>query len=456
MGYARLVVGGVGSDVGKTTVSTGLMGALVRRGLRVQGFKVGPDYIDPTYHRLASGRPSYNLDTWLMGEAGVVETFASAMREADIGVVEGVMGLFDGSTPRSDAQSTSEVARLLRAPVILVVDVRGVGRSAAAQVLGYAKMAQGYSIRGVVLNRVGGEGHAAICKSAIEEVTGIPVIGALKNTPTINLPSRHLGLHLAEEEREKIRSIVDEVEGSVDIDRILSIAREAPPLGGVGVDSGGGIHAGVTVRVGVALDEAFAFYYEDNFRILRTLGAQLVFFSPERDQQPPNVDALYMGGGYPELKGEALEANAQLRHSIKKLVEGGLPVYAECGGLMYLGRSIETADGRKHTMVGVLDLDTALTRRLTLGYTELEAAVNTLLTQMGETLRGHEFHYSEARNVSSDCRFAYKVRRGRGIIGGLDGCLSHEALASYTHLHFAGYPSFARRFIEAAKLRGRR
>jgi len=452
MACARLVVGGVGSDVGKTTVSTGLMGALARRGLRVQGFKVGPDYIDPTYHRLASGRPSYNIDTWLMGEAGVIETFASAMREADIGVVEGVMGLFDGSTPTSDAQSTSEVARLLRAPVILVVDVRGVGRSAAAQVLGYAKMAQGYIISGVVLNRVGGEGHTAICKRAIEEVTGIPVVGAIKYTPEIDLPSRHLGLHLAQEEREKIRRIVDEVEGSVDLDRILSIAREAPPLGGLDGDAGGVGGAGVTVRVGVALDDAFAFYYEDNFRILRRLGAQLVFFSPERDQQPPDVDALYIGGGYPELKGESLEANASMRRSIKKLVEGGIPVYAECGGLMCLGRSIETADGRRHTMVGVFDLDTALTRRLTIGYTELEATANTALTRVGETLRGHEFHYSEARNVSSDCRFAYKVKRGRGIVGGLDGCLSYEALGSYTHLHFAGYPNFARRLIETANL----
>ncbi len=210
----------------------------------------------------------------------------------------------------------------------------------------------------------------------------------------------------------------------------------------------------VNVKVGVALDDAFAFYYEDNFRMLRKLGAQLVFFSPEGDRQPPDVDALYIGGGYPELKVEALEANTSMRHSIKKLVEGGLPVYAECGGLMYLGRSIETADGEKHGMVGVFDIDTALTRRLTIGYTELEPIADTPFTQVGETLRGHEFHYSEARSVPSDCRFAYKVRHGRGIIGGFDGCLSHGALASYTHLHFTGHPNFAKRFIEAAK-RGR-
>ncbi|MEM0322366.1 MAG: cobyrinate a,c-diamide synthase, partial [Thermoprotei archaeon] len=281
MAHARLIVGGVGSDVGKTTVTTGLMGALAKRGLRVQGFKVGPDYIDPTYHALATGKPSYNLDTWLMGESGVLEAFLSATRDADIGVVEGVMGLFDGSSPNSDAQSTSELARILQAPVILVVDVKGVGRSAAAQVLGFAKMAQGFEIRGVILNRVGGEGHAAICKRAIEEVTGIPVVGALRDTPEIRLPSRHLGLHLAPEEREKIKAVVGAVEESLDTDMILRIAQEAPPLGYGEMSQEEAGKFDDTVRVGVAYDDAFSFYYEDNFRILRRLGAQLVFFSPQ-------------------------------------------------------------------------------------------------------------------------------------------------------------------------------
>ncbi len=449
--HARLVIAGVGSDVGKTTVSTGIMGALARRGLRVQAFKVGPDYIDPGYHRLATGAPSYNLDTWLMGERGVVSTFSWATAHADIGVVEGVMGLFDGSSPTDDSQSTAEVARLLAAPTVLVVDVSGVGRSAAAQVLGYMSMARGFNVSGVILNRVGSDGHAELCRRAIEHHAGVPVVGAIKNTENLRVPSRHLGLHMAHEGVEQqVKQMVDVVESSVDLDAVLRIASEALPLPALtGCEepaTGGG-----RVRVGVALDDAFSFYYEDNFRALRASGAQLIFFSPSGQSELPDVDALYIGGGYPQLRAEALEANGSMMASIKAIVEDGVPVYAECGGLMYLGRSLIDLEGRAHRMVGVFDLDTALTKRLTIGYTQLESVRDSIVAPSGATLRGHEFHYSEATDVSSDSRFAYRVRLGRGIVDMMDGCMNHNALGSYSHLHFAGAVDAPKRLIQYAE-----
>jgi cobyrinic acid a,c-diamide synthase len=452
----RVVIAGTTSDSGKTTIATGLMGALGKKGIVVQGFKVGPDYLDPSYHTRITGRPSRNLDTWLMSEHGVFETFRNATRDADIAVIEGVMGLFDGSSSTSDQQSTAEIACLLESPTILVVNAHAVGRSVAAQVLGFAKMANGFEIKGVILNRTSGEKHFQLCKEAIEHETSIPVVGHLRFDKELELPSRHLGLHTATKELdEKIQLINRVVAETVDIDSVKSIAMEAPQLSLIDANDDEkepmmSVPSG-RIRIGVALDESFSFYYEDNFDELRRLGADIRFFSPNHEKQLPDVDLFYVGGGYPEINAAALEENNSMRHQVRKAFEDGMPIYAECGGLMYLGRETTSLDGKKHKMVGAFDLDTEFTRRLTLGYTELESVADNPISIRGDRLYGHEFHYSSAANVAKDCKFAFRLIRGKGITNSMDGCISQNALGCYTHLHFRRAKKSARKLIELAQ-----
>ncbi len=444
----RILVAGVASDVGKTTVATGLMACFRKKGLRVQGFKVGPDFLDPTYHSLVTQRASRNLDTWLMGEQGVLETFAHSTKDADIAVIEGVMGLFDGSSAKSDEQSSAEIARLLNTPVLLVLDVYALGRSAAALVAGCVHMGKGLRISGVILNRVGSQKHAQLCKDAIEHETKVPVLGWLPNNEQISLPSRHLGLFAADSSMDnKLKAIQQSVEKNVEIERVLAIAKDAPPLE---IQEQKSLQNGKEVKIGIAMDESFFFYYEDNFDILRALGAKLLFFSPCNDSALPEVDALLIGGGYPEINAQKLEENVSMRNAILKFIEQGGLVYAECGGLMYLGRTTSSTEGRVHYMVGALELDTRLTKELTLGYTELEGVTQSALSAKGEILKGHEFHYSKVADIDEDARFCYKVRKGRGIKDSMEGYLVYNTLASYTHLHFRGNLSFAQRLLKNA------
>jgi cobyrinic acid a,c-diamide synthase len=453
----RIVVAGTASDCGKTTVATGLMGALVKKGIAVQGFKVGPDYLDPSYHSRVTGRPSRNLDTWLMGEHGVCETFRKATLDADMAVIEGVMGLFDGSASTSDEQTTAEIARLLKSPAILVVDAHAVGRSVAAQVLGFSRMARGFEIKGVILNRIGSERHFLLCKEAIEHETSISVIGHLRFDKELELPSRHLGLHSATKEvDDKIQMISKFVEESTDLDSIRSIATEAPEVNLMDVNDGENDQlrsepASNGIRIGVALDESFSFYYEDNLDELRRLGANIRFFSPIHDRELPEVDLIYIGGGYPEINAELLEKNNSMRHEIHKSFEDGMPIYAECGGLMYLGRETTSVDGKRHKMAGVFDLDTKMTQRLRLGYTEMESVSDTPISTRQDRLYGHEFHYSSAENVSSDCKFAFRLIRGKGIARSMDGCMSQSALGCFGHLHFCRAKKGPRRLVELAQ-----
>ena len=454
----RVVIAGTTSDCGKTTVATGVMGALVKNGITVQGFKVGPDYLDPSYHSRATGRPSRNLDTWLMGELGISETFTKATQDAEIAVIEGVMGLFDGSGSTSDEQSTAEISRLLKAPTILVVDSHAVGRSVAAQVLGFSSMARDFEIKGVILNKIGSERHFLLCKEAIEHETSVPVIGYLRFNKELELPSRHLGLHTATRELDdKIQLISNSVAESVDLDSVRSIATLAPPLNLIDTNQssreeqlGSATSKNGFLRIGVALDESFSFYYEDNLDELRRLGADIRFFSPLHDGKLPNVDALYIGGGYPEINAALLEESASMRQHIRKSFEDGMPIYAECGGLMYLGRETTSVDGKRHKMARVFDLDTQMTRKLTLGYTEMESVSDTPISTHEDRLYGHESHYSVAENVSSDCKFVFRLIRGKGIAKSMDGCLSQSALGCYGHLHFRRAKKSAKMFIESA------
>lgn len=445
------MIASVATDTGKTTVATGVMGALRERGLRVQGFKVGPDYLDPTYHSRVTGRPSRNLDTWLMGRDGVLDSFHKASEGADVSVIEGVMGLFDGSSATGDAQSSAEVARILSAPVLLVLDAYGAGRSVALQVLGARAMGKDLNLAGVILNRVGGEGHARLCTEAVVHETGIPVLGAIPFDPEMSLPSRHLGLFSANSTLDsKLRRIVRAVRDHVELESVLELASSAPSVTQTPAIK---VEHNRRSRIGVAMDECFSFYYHDNLELLRELGGELVFFSPAGDARLPEaLDALVIGGGYPEINASLLEANHTMKKDILSFSESGGRLYAECGGLMYLGQTLTTSEGISHRMVGALDLSTAMGSRLTLGYTELECVRDTAFSNSGDVFRGHEYHYSQPEQVSSDCRFSFVVRRGRGIVDAREGCTVHSTVALYSHLHFSQSRRVARGIAGDAQL----
>lgn len=452
----RLVIAGTHSGVGKTTLALGLMGSLNRRGFKVQPFKVGPDYIDPTYHTSVTGRPSRSLDTWLVPERRVLALFERAVQGVDIAIIEGVMGLYDGLGGTDEAGSTAQMAKLLDAPVLLVVDAYGQARSAGATVAGFKTFDRGVEVAGVLLNRVAGENHAQLCREAIEAVVGIPVLGAIPAEEGVTLPERHLGLIPTPELRTKIgtrlKEIVDLVETHSDLDRIWELAEGAGVLRRDSDLVFPEAEASKGFRVGVARDESFSFYYQDNLDLLAAYGCDLAFFSPLHDKAlPENIDGLYLGGGFPQIYPEGLESNLSVRESIKRGAEEGMPIYAECGGLMYLTKEVTDLGGSGHRMVGLLDARTVMGRGLTLNYTDLDVVLDNPLSRAGDTLRGHEFHHSKIEDIPRDAKFAYRMKRGRGVDGSRDGWLEYNTLASYTHLHLAYGPKLVEGFVEACR-----
>ncbi len=420
----RIVIGAATSSAGKTTITSGVMAALRARGLVVQPFKVGPDFIDPTHHTQCCGRTCRNLDPFMMGEDGVRDTFARASTGADIAVIEGVMGLFDG-VDGSAFGSTAHVARLLEAPVLLAVDARGASRTVHAIVRGIAGYDPGVRVAGVVFNRIGSPRH----RDLIERGKEMPVLGWVPRDERLTIPSRHLGLSLAHEldATDALRTVVG---AHVDLDGVVELAQTAPPLPGCATWA----PAEETCSIGVANDHAFCFYYADNLDRLRSQGARLVFFSPMADHLP-KVDALYLGGGYPELHAETL-STAPARHEITRAAEDGMPVLGECGGLVYLCRSLE-AGGETFPMCGLLAADAGMTGGIRgLGYVEGSCTGGPFKALHGTGVRGHEFHYS-ACWPDADARFAQELSRGRGISEGRDGLYEYATLASYTHAYFS-------------------
>jgi len=434
-----IVVAGTHSGVGKTTVALGLMSALRRRGLTVQPFKVGPDFIDPAHHTAVCGRPSRNLDGWLFSREQNVERFARFTADADVAVVEGVMGLFDGRSGDSESGSTAEIAKWLGAPVVLVVDAGALARSAGALVYGFTHFDPGLEIAGVVLNRVGGPGHTAMIEQALSGLP--PVVGNLQSDPELALPERHLGLVMPSELGDS-RILGETVGGSVDLDRLLEITRieRQAPTGR------GNRRAPRSVRIGVARDDAFCFYYPENLELLEQAGAELIEFSPVGGTLPAGLDGLYLGGGYPELHAEALSANSSVVGGIKQLAASGAPVFAECGGLMYVGQTLEV-DGCEHRMCGLLPLKTRMCERLSIGYVEVDT--DGLFGRT--TARGHAFHFSEASETGS-VGYSYRVRRADREVA--EGFSIGSVLGSYVHLHFATSPELGERFVAACS-RGR-
>lgn len=433
----KVIVAGVTSGVGKTTVAVAIMHALSMKGMKIQPFKVGPDFIDPSYHTFVTKRQSRNLDMWMMGKQGVVDCFAAACRGADVAVIEGVMGLFDGMSGKDDFASTAHVAKILDAPVVLVVDAGRGARSIAAIILGFLHFDRSVRIAGIILNNVAGERHAGYITEALAGKVRVPVLGIIQRNSEIRMEERHLGLVPAQELQEAKRKAIVEaakyVADQIDIDKILDLCGTSRLP-----DAPARIKLAKKARIAVALDESFNFYYADNLDALRRSGADLVFFSPVHEPKvPENIGGIMLGGGFPEVLADRLEKNRLMITSIRKAVQDGMPVYGECGGLMYLTRSIRSYKGEKKArkMAGLVDADTLMTSRLTLNYTEAECSGSIF----GRAhLRGHEFHYSSIENVARDSRFAYSVKKGKGITGDKDGFIVNgNGLAAYMHLHFA-------------------
>ncbi len=442
----RIVVAGISSGSGKTTFMVGLARALTRRGLRVATFKTGPDYLDPSYHRRAAGGVSQNLDGWMMGHDAVLRTFLSASRDAEIALIEGVMGLFDGISAESEEGSTAQVAKWLKAPVLLVVDASGMARTLAALVHGCDTFDPELQIAGVLANRIGSRSHLDLLKRA---VTASPVVGGLPKEPTLSFAERHLGLLTATESsvsEAQLNAWADKIEQWCNVDHILAIARETSALS---AEVQVGAAASMPCSIGYALDAAFHFYYDDNLRRLEKLGATLVPFSPIQDQLLPKVDGLYLGGGYPEAHAAALSANGSMRADIIRFAEAGAPIYAECGGLMYLSQAIRTLDGILHPMVGLIPGEAVMHDRLqSLGYVEVVTTENSILGESGISFRGHQFRYSELRDLPDDSPRAYKVTRRRNGAVEREGYISHaNVLGSYIHAHWASNPQVAANFV---------
>ena len=439
MQVSRIVIAGVTSGVGKTTVAVGIMHGLRKRGLRVQPFKVGPDFIDPSYHTIVTNRKSRNLDVWMMGRQGVLDCFASASEDADIAVVEGVMGLFDGMSGKSDFASTAHMAKILDAPILLVVDASKGARSIAAIILGFLHFDRKLRIAAVILNNVAGHRHASYITEALAGIVKIPVVGILPRNSDIKMEERHLGLVPALELKgvkiQMISRTASYIAECIDLNRVLSLCSITSLPDARDHDFP---KPQARARIAVALDESFNFYYTDNLIALKRSGAKLVFFSPVKEPKlPDGVHGIMLGGGFPEVLADRLEKNRSMVRSIRRAVDQGMPVYGECGGLMYLTRSISGYKGEKKSrkMAGIVEADTLMTGRLTLNYTDAECNDSIF----GNThLRGHEFHYSSIENIAKDSRFAYSMRKGKGVTGNQDGfIINGNTLAAYMHLHFA-------------------
>jgi cobyrinic acid a,c-diamide synthase len=462
----RLLISAAHKSSGKTTLSIGLCAALAQRHLQVQSFKKGPDYIDPMWLELASGRPCHNLDFFLMPDEEILATFAAQARDSDIALIEGNKGLYDGLN-LDGSNSNAALAKLLGAPVILVIDARGMTRGVAPLILGYQAFDRDIRIAGVILNQLGGARHERKLRAVIEHYTDVPVIGAVHHDERLAIIERHLGLMPSNETsaaRAKIDVIATAIAAQVDLDRLMTIASSAPVLPVSDIQegtlpqtppaSGRGELDKIPIKVGIARDAAFAFYYPGDLDALRRQGAELVPFDTLKDPHLPEVDALFIGGGFPEVHMQALEANRSLRSDIRRAIESGLPVYAECGGLMYLSRSLRWK-GTQCEMVGVIPGDTVMhDRPQGRGYVKLRETGKSPWPRVADAaveIRAHEFHYSTLENVAANLEYAYDVTRGTGIDGRHDGIVYRNVLACYTHMRDVGGNHWTTRFVDFAR-----
>ncbi len=458
-----LLVGGTASGVGKTTVTMTLIAALRRRGLCVQPFKGGPDFLDTTHHSRIAGRPAHNLDTWMLSHEANQEVLYEASRNADAVVVEGMMGLFDGKDGVSDVGSSAEIAKLLGLPVVLVIDAAKSARSVAAVVLGFESFDPELHLAGVIFNRVASERHFTMLANAVAASCGTPILGWLPRASEIAIPERHLGLHAAEtgHEGETLESHIDRMaalaEKHLDMERIIQLA--GGELSGMYPQGQQDSlvpmfhEAQASVRIGVPRDGAFFFYYEDNLDMLRRMGAEIVFFSPMIDEAlPAGLHALYLGGGYPELHAEQLSNNGALLAEVRAFAASGHPVYAECGGMLYLAEKLKTTDNAAWPMAGILPLRLEMSPRLVdFGYVTVTFTEDCLLGPAGTEVRGHSFHYSRVAYAAEDLATCYSVQYSLSGKTQAEGYGGGSVLASYVHLHFRANPEVARNLVAAAQ-----
>jgi cobyrinic acid a,c-diamide synthase len=451
----RIVVAGTGSGVGKTSITLGLIAALRRRGHKVAAFKIGPDYLDVTHLTRACGGPAYNLDGWMTDHDYVRDLFFRKTRGADIGVVEGAMGFYDGLSPISPEGSAAEVARILNAPVILTLHAHGVARSVAAMVKGYASLEPDAQIAGVIANHCGSVRHGEMLRQTLDHYRLPRLLGAIPRNAAPSLAGRHLGLVTATRDTlpdATLEAWADAVDQFVDVEALLGVARSARPLAHTGAQPSRNA-APASLRLGLALDDAFHFYYQDNLEELEVAGCAIVPFSPLTDARlPPDLDALYLGGGYPELFAERLSANESMVRDVRDFANGGGAVYAECGGLMYLSRGIELTSGARVPMTGVIPLWTRMRDKLkSLGYVEVQLREDGFLGRAGTAFRGHEFHYSEViedRSAREGWRPPYSARARRTDGPLAVGFMKGRVTASYVHAHFASRPHCVRAFTD--------
>ena len=437
------MLAGTTSGVGKTSIACAIIHGIKKKGYSVQSFKVGPDFIDPSYLSSLSGKPTRNLDPWLMGSTGIVTSFVKNF-DSDFSIIEGVMGYYDGFSGESNYSSTHHVASILKTPVILVLDASKTARSIAATALGFVKFHKNSRISGFILNKIGSKKHEDLCRQALSFLK-IPIVGVIPRNTGLTMESRHLGLIPVYEQRQlqsKISNIAKTMSDFIDINKIMQIGNKVSSFDVTPKEK----NPKQKVSIAIALDESFNFYYQDNLDALKKEGAKIEFFSPVSDVKVPACDGIYIGGGFPEVIGSALEKNSKMQKNIKTLAESGIPIYAECGGLMYLTRSIDYGS-KKFKMVGIFDITTKMQKRLKLNYTKASIVNDCLIAKAPSTIQGHEFHFSELESIPKDSKFAYDLSIGVGIKNQKDGLMQHNTLASYMHMHFAR-PGIARNFVQ--------
>jgi len=469
----KIVIAGSRSGVGKTTLALGLMAALKKRGLKVQPFKVGPDYIDPGFHTLICGRNSYNLDSYFLGADGVRRTFFKNSQQADISLVEGVMGLFDGKG-KDSVSSTAEIAKIIKAPVILVIDAHKVAQSAAAVVYGYKNYDQDLNLKGIIINNVSSPHHFRLIKEAVEaKMSDLKILGYLPKNQDLELPERHLGLVPVSESQELeiySQKLIKLIEEHIDLDQLIKISElEANNLLNNNLSTknknnnhrakGIKISAEIEsdnfaaafknkmkkekIKIAVALDQAFNFYYQENLELLKAAGAEVVEVSPLMDSQLPAVDAVYIGGGFPESFLKELALNKEFKRDLKEKINEGLPIYGECGGLMYLSSRVKDLEGKEYQMLDLIPAKIEMTSKLQeMGYREIKAVSDNLLLNKGEKARGHVFHYSKISKIEGNVKRKYSYRKIKEGYSTLE-----NILASYVHLHFASNPEIVKNFL---------
>lgn len=446
----RIVIAAVHSSSGKTIITTGLIAALTQKNIKVQAYKVGPDYIDPGYHALASGRPSYNLDTWLMGgKEAVKDFFLSTSQKADICIIEGVMGLYDGG--KEGISSTAEIAKLLDAPVLLVIDAKSMGESAAALAYGFQQYDQEVALAGIILNRLGSENHKNIIVQALNKLS-LPVFGAWRRDEAIFLPERYLGVLPIQENKDIsfLSTLAGAATKQMDLKGIYQLAQKTRPMPIVPLKENISGEPKLSICLAIAQDEAFTFYYEDSLQLLKAMGAKIIFFSPLRDSKIPAADGVILGGGFPELFAARLSSNKSMLSSFYDCFTSGMPIYAECGGYMYLKEELACLDGNTYKMASLIPGKSIMKQKLQMiGYIEAQITNDSILGNRGSILRGHEFHFSQEDCFSASENSVLLCQRLRDGKLYKAGYADKNIFASYLHLNFSGMKEAAWQFMLA-------